>query len=207
MTDQLLLKDYPLPLFPEESFFYAKLLTPISVGAWFLLMLSAWRLPNATLPDNDRKLARFAGLSMPTWRKHKDSILGDGGWFETADGWTHPRLKKEWGSALQRAMAARVGANARWRGKRKNFSNNSAQKIASEGEANSLINNNPNDASASRAHSKRNAYNTKEVNVGPFEGNRPELPDAAFYKAMGMTEEEAAKAEAEVKRESKKGWR
>ena len=207
MTEQSLVANYPLPIFPEEAFFYTKLLTPGTVGAWFLLMLVAWRSPNATLPSNDRKLARVAGLSMSTWLKHKASIFGDGGWFETNDGWTHPRLKKEWGSALQRAMAARVGANARWRGKGKNFSHNSAQKITIKGDANSLINNILDDTSASRAHSKCNAYNTKGVNEGLSEGKWQGLPDAAFYKEMGMTEEDAAKAEADVKRESKKGRR
>jgi uncharacterized protein YdaU (DUF1376 family) len=44
-------------------------LKTIEHGAYFLLLIAAWRSKEGVLPDDDQKLARYAGLTLDKWKK------------------------------------------------------------------------------------------------------------------------------------------
>lgn len=57
-------------------------LTTQEHGAYLLLLMAAWRTPDCNLPNDDKKLARYAGLRMNHWLRIKDTIME----FWTIDG-------------------------------------------------------------------------------------------------------------------------
>lgn len=59
--------------------------TPAEWRAGFMLFLGSWHsVPAASLPNNDRELAKLAGVSLRRWRRLRDVALTD--WLLCDDG-------------------------------------------------------------------------------------------------------------------------
>lgn len=50
-------------------------LTAAQHGAYFLLLLTAWRTNNCALPDDDSNLAKWSCMGLKTWLKNKKVIM------------------------------------------------------------------------------------------------------------------------------------
>jgi uncharacterized protein YdaU (DUF1376 family) len=84
-------------------------------GAYRLLLDIAWRSPNRTIPDDDKRLSQMLGITRARWLRMRPTILAF--WQRTDGGWTQKRLQKEWKHAQERSDKARSSANARWNAK------------------------------------------------------------------------------------------
>jgi len=68
--------EYPaLPLFTDAYMADTRHLTTTQHGAYLLLLMTAWRMPDCKLPDDDNLLARWAGLDYRNWRKMRPLII------------------------------------------------------------------------------------------------------------------------------------
>lgn len=84
--------------FPYMQFYFADYdadtahLSTLEHGVYFLLIKAAWKSGRA-LPDNDRRLAILAGLSLAEWQEVRPDIAP---FFAIADGlWRHKRVEEE----------------------------------------------------------------------------------------------------------------
>lgn len=110
------MSDLPyLPLFVRDYRMDTLHLTTEQHGAYLLLLMQAWSLPQCRLPDCDEKLAVWAGLPLDGWRVVRPTLEP----FFTVRGqwWTHKRLSKEWHFAMERSRTnkerARKGGAAK----------------------------------------------------------------------------------------------
>lgn len=89
-----------------------------AVGAYILLLCKAWREdPPATIPNNDRILARWARVSDSVWEDLRREVLAP--WHPvTDDRLVQPRLRREFekqrANRTKRSTSGRKGAEARW---------------------------------------------------------------------------------------------
>lgn len=81
-------------------------------GAYFLLMLIAWRSPNCALPIDDRRLATMLGVSPSKWAKMRPHVMSF--WTQTEHGWEQKRLSNEWKKAQKNSEKKSQAADARW---------------------------------------------------------------------------------------------
>lgn len=79
-------------------------LTTIEHGAYLLLLMTAWRSGDCSLPDDDRMLARFARLNPQQWARIKPIMLTF--WSVENGRWRQRRLTDEWGAVKQKREAA-----------------------------------------------------------------------------------------------------
>ncbi|MCR6671462.1 DUF1376 domain-containing protein [Devosia ginsengisoli] len=63
-----------LPLWTDAYLADTGHLTTLEHGAYLMLLMSMWRA-GGDLPNDDRKLARFAKLTTPQWQRIKDTIM------------------------------------------------------------------------------------------------------------------------------------
>ena len=63
-----------LPLWTDAYLADTGHLTTLEHGAYLMLLMSMWRA-GGELPNDDRKLARFAKLTTPQWQRIKDTIM------------------------------------------------------------------------------------------------------------------------------------
>ena len=86
-------------------------LSTVEHGAYLLLIMEYWRASG--LPDDDKQLARIAGLPVGQWKKMRPAIQA---FFH--DGWKHKRIYDELSKATKVAEnsseRARRAANKRW---------------------------------------------------------------------------------------------
>ena len=107
-----------LPLWTDAYLGDTRHLSQSEHGAYLLLLITAWRTPNCSLPDDDRLLARYAGgVDMRTWRHQKATIMA---FWDLRDGrWYQKRLTTERRylveASKERSRAGLLGAEARWR--------------------------------------------------------------------------------------------
>ena len=96
---------YPaLPLFTDAYLADTRHLTTEEHGAYLLLLMCAWRCTGCALEDNDKTLARIAGLSPTKWRRLKPVIVQ---FFTIEDGvWKQKKLQ-----AVYSDVASRVARN------------------------------------------------------------------------------------------------
>jgi len=64
-----------LPLFTDAYLADTRHLTTLQHGAYMLLLITAWRTDNCSLPNDDVLLARWSGLDKRTWLRNKDTIM------------------------------------------------------------------------------------------------------------------------------------
>lgn len=69
-------------------------LNTLQHGAYLLLLMTAWRRPDCSLPDNDEFLAKVVGQRPNNWKRWLRPWLEP--FFTVSDGkWTQKRLKRE----------------------------------------------------------------------------------------------------------------
>ena len=84
-------------------------------GAYLLLIFHYWTTKKE-LPQDDKRLARIARLSLDEWMEIKPEILDF--FIPTATGWEHKRIESEMDKARKfsrnRKESGRKGAEKRW---------------------------------------------------------------------------------------------
>jgi len=73
-----------LPIFTDAFIADTLHLNALQTGAYFMLLMVAWRTKSCTLPDDDDKLASFARMDKRTWMKNKHAIMSF--WHRNSDG-------------------------------------------------------------------------------------------------------------------------
>lgn len=81
-------------------------------GAYLLLLMTAWRMPDCSLPDDDRMLAKFARMDGRGWRFMRPVMEQ---FFDINNGrWRQIRLTKERKNVVERSDKMKENAQARW---------------------------------------------------------------------------------------------
>lgn len=117
-----------MPLYIGDYIRDTRRLTTLEHGAYMLLIMEYWT--NHGLPDDDRRLARIAGLSIEEWSQVRPAIAE---LFQ--DGWKHKRIDKELARATGKSDAARAAAELRWQREREA----EAMRTHSVGNANAML--------------------------------------------------------------------
>lgn len=94
-----------LPLFTDAFISDTLHLTAEETGAYLLLLMMAWRMPECAIPNDDKLLAKWTRMTRARWRKIKPDVMEfwtlENGYF------FQKRLKKEREFAVRRASIAR----------------------------------------------------------------------------------------------------
>lgn len=105
-----------MPFYVSDYIKDTRHLTTAQHGAYLLLIMEYWT--KTKLPEQDRQLARIAGMSVSEWKTMKPTIQA---FFQ--DGWKHRRLDREIAKAktkhTARQEAGRLGGLAKASGKQK----------------------------------------------------------------------------------------
>ena len=100
-------------------------LSTVEHGAFLLLRLHYWR--SGPPRDDNKILARIAGLSITEWRRVRPSLER---FFDIADEWINwdwdEELEKAYAHIQKASAAAKKGADARWAKERNRLKNNFA---------------------------------------------------------------------------------
>ena len=104
-----------LPLWTDAYLGDTRHLTQAQHGAYLLLLITAWRTPDCSLPNDDLLLARYACADMRTWLRQKTTVLAF--WTLGEDGrWRQKKLSAVRSFLVQRACkraeAGRRGGHA-----------------------------------------------------------------------------------------------
>lgn len=103
------------PCYPDDVLADGRVMamTAEQFGAYWLLLLTAWReVPAGTVPNDDRILARWARLTPRRWQAVKAAVLAP---FHLQDGrWHQKRMEREFRHLLERSERARESAERRW---------------------------------------------------------------------------------------------
>jgi len=68
--------EYPaLPLFTDAYMADTRHLTAAQHGAYLLLLMTAWRMPDCKLPDDDVFLSRCAAMDVRTWKSNRAAVM------------------------------------------------------------------------------------------------------------------------------------
>ena len=101
-----------LPLWTDAYLGDTTHLTTIEHGAYLLLLMSMWRTPDCSLPNDDKLLARYVRLTSGQWARIKPVLLP---FFRVVDGRiTQGRLSDEHNFVRQRRLKASNSINTRW---------------------------------------------------------------------------------------------
>jgi uncharacterized protein YdaU (DUF1376 family) len=99
-----------MPLFVADYMADTAHLTTVEHGAYLLLIMTYWQRGEA-LPDDDRKLARIAGMGPREWARIRETISE---FFQISDGtWFHSRIHTELESMRAKSLKKRNGGLAR----------------------------------------------------------------------------------------------
>lgn len=80
--------DFPaLPLWTDAYLADTMHLSVTESGAYLHLLMAAWRSPDCTLPDDDKKLGRMSRCTPREWNRVRDAVL---------DFWDHDEKTKTW---------------------------------------------------------------------------------------------------------------
>lgn len=83
-----------LPLFTDAYMADTRHLSAAQHGAYLLLLMTAWRMPDCKLPDDDKFLARCAAMDVRTWRSNRPIVMAF--WHKDAEQkWYQRRLLDE----------------------------------------------------------------------------------------------------------------
>ena len=106
--------EYPaLPLWTDAFLADTVHLDAIETGAYICLLIAAWRSPGCRLPDDDKRLARYARCGLKTWRRIRPTVIEF--WTVEHGYLTQKRLMKEMAYLQVRSDKNRAAANTRWR--------------------------------------------------------------------------------------------
>jgi uncharacterized protein YdaU (DUF1376 family) len=101
-----------MPYFGDAYMADTRHLTLEEHGAYHLLLLIAWRSPDCTLPDDDRRLAQMLGVTTKKWAVLKPVVMAF--WMLTESGWEQKRLKKEYAYVQRKRSEQSERAQGRW---------------------------------------------------------------------------------------------
>jgi uncharacterized protein YdaU (DUF1376 family) len=102
-----------LPLFTDAYLADTRHLTTLQHGAYLLMLMTAWRSSDCSLPNDDAFLARIAGLDKRTWNTNRTVLLS----FWQLNGqqkWEQGRLKDERNYVGQVSQTNSANAKSRW---------------------------------------------------------------------------------------------
>lgn len=105
-------KPQALPIFGDAYLADTTHLTTEEHGAYFLLMLAAWRQNDCHLNNDDRQLARIVGLSPRKWASIRSTVLAF--WQLSGERIFQARLLKEWHFVRAKSEQNRKSAAKRW---------------------------------------------------------------------------------------------
>lgn len=129
-----IMAEFPaLPLFTDAFIGDTTHLNAAQTGAYLMLMMIAWRLPECALPNDDEKLARWARMDNRTWKRQKSTVME---FWKLGDDarWRQGRLSDERHYVEVKSKSNSQAAKVRW-----------------------LKNNNTDNANASTMQCERNA--------------------------------------------------
>lgn len=164
------LAQYPsLPLFTDAYLADTKHLTPAQHGAYLLLLMMAWRMPDCKLQDDDKFLARCVGMDLRTWKKNREVVMA---FWQKDDKqkWYQPRLLDERKYVADKSSKNSHNAKARWL----NYNNTGhANALPEPCETDAPT---PTSTPISIDKDKRSSYNEKNKNVDKYRGNPAIIP-------------------------------
>lgn len=101
-----------IPLFTDAYLADTRHLSLEEHGAYLQLLMVAWRSPDCSLPDDDKRLARVLGITPAKWAKLKETVMA---FWDNANGhWTQKRLTKERKFVDEKRAAQRANAETKW---------------------------------------------------------------------------------------------
>lgn len=83
-------------------------------GAYLLLLMSAWRSADCSIPDDDDALSRIAGLSLAKWQSMKPTVMAFWKLEKRRKRWSQKRLKIEREKAAEKRVKAKDSALSGW---------------------------------------------------------------------------------------------
>ena len=99
-----------MPLYVADYMADAAHLSTAEHGAYLLLLMTYWQRGEA-LPDDDKKLAKIAGMSGPNWQRARPTIIE---FFELRDRkLIHRRVERELTRVRDKSLKNRKGGLAR----------------------------------------------------------------------------------------------
>ena len=102
-----------LPLFTDAYIADTRHLTAAQHGAYLLLLMTAWRMPDCKLPDDDKFLARCASMDLRVWKVNKSLVMGF--WKQDSEQkWYQGRLVDERKYVVDKSSKNAGAAKARW---------------------------------------------------------------------------------------------
>lgn len=170
------------PFYPDDfaSDGDVEAMSTAQVGAYMLLLCKAWREePVGSVPDDDRRLARWARMTPEEWSEAKSAVMTPFN-LRTDGRWHQPRMEREFmklrESSRRRAEAGTVGAEKRWGQKR-----NDGKRIAKPKQSHSNAN-----AIAMRFDGMSSSTSTSEVKPPnpPRGGGTFSVDDISFPEGM-----------------------
>lgn len=104
-----------LPLFGDAYLADTQHLTLEEHGAYLKLLLIAWRSPECTLPDDDKRIATMLGITAKKWATLRPAVMAF--WTKTEHGWEQKRLSKERRFVAEKSANNSAAAKTRWKDK------------------------------------------------------------------------------------------
>ena len=108
--------NYPaMPLWSDAYIADTQHLTNEEHGVYLRLLMFAWRTPDCSLPDDDKRLALMVGVTPKKWDKLKTSIMS----FWDLDGgrWTQKKQLKVFQAVSKSVNQNRSAGEASWKAK------------------------------------------------------------------------------------------
>lgn len=108
------MKTAAMPIFGDAYLGDTRHLNLEEHGAYFLLLLIAWRSPNCAIPDDDKRIAQMLGIPARRWAAIKPTVMAF--WTLGEHGWTQKRQLKERDFVERKVQQNSRAAKARWNG-------------------------------------------------------------------------------------------
>ena len=101
-----------MPFYTDAYMADTSHLTTIEHGAYLLLLFAMWRTEGKELPNDDKKLSRYARLTAGQWKKIKPNIWE---FFDVQeDAISQKKLRKIHKAVRQKSKSGRDNVNSRW---------------------------------------------------------------------------------------------
>jgi uncharacterized protein YdaU (DUF1376 family) len=105
-----------LPTFTDAIIADTAHLNNEEFGAYYRLLMFAWRTKDCSLPDDDRRFSTMLGVTLTRWRKTLRPVVSE--FWQVSDGkWKQKRLTKERAFVTEKSKKAKKSADTRWRDK------------------------------------------------------------------------------------------
>jgi uncharacterized protein YdaU (DUF1376 family) len=124
------------PMFPfwTDAYFGDTVhLTTFEHGAYILMLLTAWRTGQASLPNDHEFIRKTLKMRRDEWAKHSATLLSF--WAVEGDRLVQSRLRDEWAYTVRRSQHQAEKGRRRWALKRLNSGEATAQPQHSNGSA------------------------------------------------------------------------